>query len=628
MSGPVPGATLSFQRPMDDWELLEQYRTDRSQEAFTRLVERHAGLVYGVCRRRLRDAHLAEDAAQAVFLLLARRPPRRRGSAALAGWLHQTSIYACMNMNRAQRIRENHEQAAAQQRELEQLSRAAHRTMDGAQVALDEALSRMSSKDRDALLLRYYQELDVRTVGAAMGISEAAASKRITRAMEKLRATMQSAPGLAAPLSAAGIAALLADTTKAAAPAGLVSQLSSIGVSQAVTSTLASEIFTGVLIMTRQAQLKLVAAVAGFALLGGGIVATVTTIALRDSSASPNVALAAQAPGQNSSPKASAEDIKRAKELQRQGWTLWQQQRFDEAAEKFQQSIELVSTDADTWNGLGWSRFNGGDAEAGKGAFEKCVELSPTHPAGLNGLGQVALARGQFDEAEKQFLKCADRAAAAAYGLARVYLLQGKWAEAEKWIAKFVDATPGAEDDMYKRMLAAAKQQKLDDDLRAMLAPPAASDAAQQVMRAFSLMQHGKMQEAGELFDEALAAAPEDPDVLNGVGWYKLNTGQPDEAQSLFDEALAKSPSHAAAMNGLAQCYRQQGRIDEAIVLWEKMMQLSPQANAGTYSLAQVYLERGEFEKALPLWEQLAKAMPQNEQVQASLAAAREGAKK
>jgi len=605
---------------MDDWELLEQFRSERRERAFAELVERHAGLVYGVCRRRLGNAHLAEDVTQAVFVLLARRPPKRRGNSALPGWLYQTAVYACMNAMRSERVREKHEREFAARQGTTVTPRRESTTAEA--IALDEAMSDLSVRDRDALLLRYYQDKSVREVGMALGLSEDAASKRITRAVERLRGRLR------ADVSPAAVGTLVAEMTRCAAPPGLSAGAVAAGLAApAATTGVVAQIVEGVLIMNKIAQIKLAAVVAGIVLLGGGAVATVATMLAADPP--PEQAAFAQAPpGQSASPKASPADIQRAKSLQQQGWALWQQQRFDEAAEKFQQSIDLVATDADTWNGLGWSRFNGGDAEAGKAAFEKCVELSPAHPAGLNGLGQIALARGQFDEAEKQFLKCADRATAAAYGLARLYLLQGKWADAEKWITRFVGATPGAEDDMYKRMLAAAKQQKLDDDLRAMLAPPAASDAAQQVMRAFNLMQQGKMQEAGELFEEALAAAPEDPDVLNGVGWYKFNTGQADEAQSLFEEALAKSPSHPAAMNGLAQCYRQQGRIDEAIVLWEKMTQAAPGANAGTYSLAQVYLERGEFEKSLPLWEQLAKAMPQDEQVQASLAAAREGAKK
>lgn len=73
----------------DDWDLLERFTQNRCERAFGELVARHAGLVYGTCRRRLRDAHLAEDATQAVFVLLARRPPMRsnRGSP-LAAWLY------------------------------------------------------------------------------------------------------------------------------------------------------------------------------------------------------------------------------------------------------------------------------------------------------------------------------------------------------------------------------------------------------------------------------------------------------------------------------------------------------------------------------------------------------------
>src|SRR5689334_6857496 len=102
---------------MSDWELLEQFRAARSEPAFTELVRRHAGLVYSICRRRLHDAHLAEDVTQAVFIVLARRPPRRSGSAALAGWLYRTAVFACKNAARAEHIRRRHERdVAAQQR--------------------------------------------------------------------------------------------------------------------------------------------------------------------------------------------------------------------------------------------------------------------------------------------------------------------------------------------------------------------------------------------------------------------------------------------------------------------------------------------------------------------------------
>src|SRR5262245_52862838 len=83
-------------------------------------------------------------------------------------------------------------------------------------------------------------------------------------------------------------------------------------------------------------------------------------------------------------PTTAPEDADRASALQREGWGLWQKQQYADAADKFRQSVDLNPSDANAWNGLGWSQFNGGDLDPAKVAFEKCVELAPQHPAGLN----------------------------------------------------------------------------------------------------------------------------------------------------------------------------------------------------------------------------------------------------
>src|SRR5262245_4863764 len=70
-----------------DGRLLEEFRGG-SQDAFAELLHRHADWVYSVARRRvLGDEHLAEDVAQAAFIVLARRPPLLRGGQALSAWL-------------------------------------------------------------------------------------------------------------------------------------------------------------------------------------------------------------------------------------------------------------------------------------------------------------------------------------------------------------------------------------------------------------------------------------------------------------------------------------------------------------------------------------------------------------
>jgi tetratricopeptide (TPR) repeat protein len=339
--------------------------------------------------------------------------------------------------------------------------------------------------------------------------------------------------------------------------------------------------------------------------------------------------LGSKVAAQTTQPQVNEADRTQAAELTKGGWQLWQQQSFEDAVERFQQAVELDPTNQNAWNGLGWSRFNGGNSAQAKIAFEKLVEMNPKHPAALNGLGQIYLSQGQLAQAEEFLLRCSDQASAAWFGLARLYLLQEKYDDALKWAQKIVDNRQfGDSEEFVRRMLDAAKNRQLDDQLRAMIAPHAASDASRQVLEAFQLMQKGQMDEARKLLEQAFETAPDDVEVLNGYGWFRMNVGEAADAQPLFERALELQPLHGGALNGLAQCHKQRGEIDKAIELWKKMLEISPGANAGMYSLAETYLERGEFDKALPLYEKLAKAQPDNEAIQAGLTRARDGLKR
>lgn len=169
---------------MDDQLLLARYAKEGSEEAFAELARRHTALVYSAAIRQVRDPQWAEDVTQTVFVQLARRAGSISPSAILAGWLHTTTRYTALDLLR----REN------RRRRREQLSFEMNAPMPEPSPGwkeirplLDEALTQLPAADRDALLLRFFEQKDFAGVGAALGASAEAARKRVDRALDRLR---------------------------------------------------------------------------------------------------------------------------------------------------------------------------------------------------------------------------------------------------------------------------------------------------------------------------------------------------------------------------------------------------------------------------------------------------------
>ena len=164
---------------MEDHQLLADYARTGSEAAFSLLVKRHVGFVHAVARRQLNDDALAADVAQAVFLLLARKAGSFGSRSVLVGWLFRTTRFVASRALRAEIRRQRREQQAVSMQELHSSDPHWNRLSP----ELDEAVARLGETDRNALLLRFAEGRNHREVGAALGLSEEAAKKRVNRAL-------------------------------------------------------------------------------------------------------------------------------------------------------------------------------------------------------------------------------------------------------------------------------------------------------------------------------------------------------------------------------------------------------------------------------------------------------------
>ena len=219
-----PEAPATPARP--DAELLEEYRASRSETAFTEIVARHGPMVYRTCLGVLARAEESEDAAQATFLVLARRP----GAAerALAGWLHGTALRTSWALvrSRAHRAR----------REVEAAKRMKTHSPEGAgelRAELDQALLRLPSPLREAVALRYLGGRSQEEAAHAAGCPQGTLGWRAMEGLNRLRAIL-GRRGVA--VSTVALLGFLGQQASAVVPASSLAAMAACGTG-AVAST-------------------------------------------------------------------------------------------------------------------------------------------------------------------------------------------------------------------------------------------------------------------------------------------------------------------------------------------------------------------------------------------------------
>jgi RNA polymerase sigma factor (sigma-70 family) len=177
---------------MDDSTLLAEYVRTGSQQHFATPVNRHVNWVYTICRRQAGD-NLAEDVTQAVFATLARKAPHLRSGTSVSGWLFKTARYASATAHKIERRRREHERRAAAMNPI-QTPPPTDQDWEQILFELDGAVARLRESDRCVILLRFYQGLSHEEAGMVLGISSVAAQRRVSRAVEKLRARLRHLP--------------------------------------------------------------------------------------------------------------------------------------------------------------------------------------------------------------------------------------------------------------------------------------------------------------------------------------------------------------------------------------------------------------------------------------------------
>ena len=249
----------------DDIELLRQYATGRSNEAFAALVARHVDVVYSAALRQVHNPHWAQEVTQRVFILLAQKARWMGKNTILTGWLYRSTRYVASEVMRSENRRRIREQEA-----MQTLDEPADNS-PWTEIAplLDEAMARLNGPDRNALLLRYFKNRNLKELGEALGIKEDAAQKRVARALEKLRRFFAQR---GVTVSAVGLSTAMTAFAVKAAPAGPTSSI----VMAATTSATGLTLFTLIL-----GALEFMSTAKKAALVAAAVVAMMTPTAMQ-----------------------------------------------------------------------------------------------------------------------------------------------------------------------------------------------------------------------------------------------------------------------------------------------------------------------------------------------------------
>ena len=189
---------------LEDRDLVLAYQAG-DDEAFAELVREYRPQLLGHARRKLGCPEAAEDAVQEALVRALRAMPRFNGNYLVGPWLHRILSNVCSDEgNRQRREGEKTERFASNDRALNPPSTIEDELgLDIDDSELADAVDNLSEQYREALMLRFVEELSYEEVAAKAGVSEENARARVSRARSAVRAALKLAA--AAPVALIGL---------------------------------------------------------------------------------------------------------------------------------------------------------------------------------------------------------------------------------------------------------------------------------------------------------------------------------------------------------------------------------------------------------------------------------------
>jgi RNA polymerase sigma factor (sigma-70 family) len=249
-----------------DGELLRLFCASHSPGVFGEFVRRHRIMVYRTCLRLLASASDAEDATQAAFLVLARRPAMVKYN--LGAWLHKVAHDTAVNLLQARRRRLRREEVAARPEAVPAASE-----QQQLREEIDAALQRLPTHLKEAVVLRHLEGRNVGEAATMTGCSERTQTRYTAEGLDRLRQILTGRGTVVAP---AVLVAFLHAEASAAIPAWSGAQVALLA-GGAGGGTAATLLAHGTLNAMFWAKVKLYAALASVA-----VAATAGPLALRE----------------------------------------------------------------------------------------------------------------------------------------------------------------------------------------------------------------------------------------------------------------------------------------------------------------------------------------------------------